>query len=366
MPINVYFDEAGNTGDNLLDVNQPVYALMSCSFQHERADELLSRIKCQADEVHFKSIRKSRSNQLQILQILNDDAISEASVRYSVSDKEFALTAHIVDRLIEPVLYHDMNHDGYGSGLNAHLANSLYVIGKFGWGQERFAKMLFAFLLMVKTKTNESIANFYTVMHDEYKISDDATRGLLDLIMSSMRHIRDILSHLDKFDLDLALTSFVILCNQWGETVEEPFNVFHDDSKQIEFSKHYLEFLSSKKIEPAVVGFEGDTLKFPFLIRELSLVNSKEVKQVQLADILASSVRHAVTEIYIKKSEDRFAREILETRLMHLFHHSIFPDFNSKMPDMTQKKGENILDYLANLACKHEEAQLNRKSGESN
>lgn len=30
---NIYFDESGNTGSNLLDPNQPVFSLASCSFQ---------------------------------------------------------------------------------------------------------------------------------------------------------------------------------------------------------------------------------------------------------------------------------------------------------------------------------------------
>ncbi|WP_432706847.1 DUF3800 domain-containing protein [Klebsiella pneumoniae] len=29
---NIYFDESGNTGSNLLDPNQPVFSLASCSF----------------------------------------------------------------------------------------------------------------------------------------------------------------------------------------------------------------------------------------------------------------------------------------------------------------------------------------------
>lgn len=38
---NIYFDESGNTGSNLLDPNQPVFSLASCSFSDNDARNLI-------------------------------------------------------------------------------------------------------------------------------------------------------------------------------------------------------------------------------------------------------------------------------------------------------------------------------------
>lgn len=61
---NYYGDEAGNTGPDLLDAAQPVFALAFTDFTREEATELLSTVSTKADEVHLADMlrRKGRSH----------------------------------------------------------------------------------------------------------------------------------------------------------------------------------------------------------------------------------------------------------------------------------------------------------------
>ena len=43
--MKVYFDEAGNSGQNLLDINQPIFAIASINFTIEETKDILSSIK---------------------------------------------------------------------------------------------------------------------------------------------------------------------------------------------------------------------------------------------------------------------------------------------------------------------------------
>jgi hypothetical protein len=67
----ICFDEAGNTGDNLLDSSQPIYCLLSTNISDTQSAELLSIIDTKAVELHFKNLKKRAQHQQQILQVIN-------------------------------------------------------------------------------------------------------------------------------------------------------------------------------------------------------------------------------------------------------------------------------------------------------
>lgn len=58
----IYFDESGNTGSNLIDLDQPVFTLASCTFSKEISEQLLKLIDSKStQEVHFKNLRRRKS-----------------------------------------------------------------------------------------------------------------------------------------------------------------------------------------------------------------------------------------------------------------------------------------------------------------
>lgn len=54
--MNIYFDEAGNSGQNLLDKNQPIYVLVSHNFSIEEAEAILKPLETNSSEIYFKNI----------------------------------------------------------------------------------------------------------------------------------------------------------------------------------------------------------------------------------------------------------------------------------------------------------------------
>ena len=354
----IYFDEAGNTGDNLLDSSQPVYCLLSMSLTDHEATSLLGLIDTKANERHFKNLKKRKKGQLQILQIINDPILSPQSVKFVVAHKEYSVVAHIIDRLVEPVLY-DRGHDGYRSGLFHFFANVLFAFGKSEWGKDFFSRFCSTFQRMVREKSNDSIDEFYKLVY--MKLSESGSdKELLMLIMESLRQIDSILEGIQKYNLDLSLTSFSILADVWGRQLENKIDVIHDDSKQMIHFRDYISYLSSSVIPVREVGFGERTMRFPFSINTVELVNSKNSPQVQLADILVSSIGYAMTRTMTEtmdNEQDVFAKEILKSRLLDIPASTIiWPSSEVSEPNFGHIAGESMLDFLAETALKNRDA----------
>ena len=72
--MNIYFDEAGNSGQNLLDKEQPVYVLVSHNFSKNEAEDILQPIITESEEIHFNKIKKYPKYQKPLEYILNNPA----------------------------------------------------------------------------------------------------------------------------------------------------------------------------------------------------------------------------------------------------------------------------------------------------
>lgn len=97
MPIpTIYIDESGNTGSDLLNKQQPVFTTASCDFTDEEARYLLSKLpSSNADEVHFKRLRKTASGQNAIVELLSDELINLERVEVQLTHKEFMVPEFI-------------------------------------------------------------------------------------------------------------------------------------------------------------------------------------------------------------------------------------------------------------------------------
>ena len=124
--MNIYFDEAGNSGQNLLDVNQPIYVLVSHNFSIEEAEAILSPLKTNSSEIHFKNLKKYPKYQKPIEEILNNPLINYDRIKIAYYNKKYALCAHLVDQLVETTFY-NLGLEYYEGGLNILYAQSLFL-----------------------------------------------------------------------------------------------------------------------------------------------------------------------------------------------------------------------------------------------
>ncbi len=350
----IYFDEAGNTGANLLDHEQPFFVLASNNFSNEEIEKLVNLFQIQSNELHFVTLRKYPKYQKQLINFLNDDLINSAKVKYSLIDKRYISIANMVDLLIEPVLY-DAEIDIYKNGLNIAYSNMLYIGGQSIWNGIQFELMLSNFVKMMRNKTEESTEDFYSLLSHLYKSSTQDWKKLLEPIMESKNQIESIFESAHKYSIDPCFPALVVLCDLWYKELGKDFDILHDNSKQIQFWEEMIQFISDKsKMDEMEVGFDYRTMTFPLKINSLQLIDSKNYKGIQISDIIASSITYALKERK-KGNNDKFVTELLNCKLFDMFHHAIIPSTNvtPEQLNIVEGKGINTLDYLVAMAYKN-------------
>jgi len=344
--LDIYIDEAGNTGADLLNAEQRAFVLASSCFSEAERAELKSLFSVK-DELHFVGLKNSQSGREALVRFINHSLISENKIQCVIAHKPFVVAGHLVDRLIEPVLHID-GKDIYQYGDNIWYANYIFHAGNAkAWDGDLYDQLLHGFMAMARTKTPQSILQFFSVAESLRRTVPERDRIFLSLILGSREHIEDILSQIDKFALDVTLTSFYMLCELWHRRAGTKLRIFQDDSKQISHYREHIDFTTQMKIEQQKVGFDDRSMTYPTQIEELNMVSSKNVAGVQVSDLIASTIAFMYNNKNSKHLD--FVTKIQESKLINLEnHYTIWPSGAEELLSRKMEgNGQNPLDFLA-------------------
>lgn len=347
--MNIYFDEAGNTGQNLLDENQPLYVLVSHNFSIEEAESILSPLETNSSEVHFKNLKKYPKYQKPIWEILNNPLIKYNRIKIAYYNKKYALCAHLVDQLVETTFY-NLGLEYYESGLNIMYAQSLYLQAHLFESKAEYIELLGRFQKMIRKKDSESIISFYSKANEIFdNIEKESEKKFFFPILKSKDYIDHILASINKFSIDLALPSLTILSDVWYKNENVSIKIIHDDSKQVQFWKDFIIFMSKHISEKKVdVGFDDRKMTFPLQIDSIEMVDSKNHVQIQLSDLIASSFAYYAKNMLLEQNEnDKLTKIISDTKLAKMNVHPLQPDFSFFEKDFERGENDiNPLDFL--------------------
>ena len=123
----IYFDEAGFTGNHLLDPDQGYFAYASVVTDDEEAkdfvESLIRRHKIQNGEIKGGLLAKHQKGRKVIDEVLKE---FEGRMLYTVANKKFALACKLFEYIFEPCIS-DINTLFYGAGFHKFIATILYV-----------------------------------------------------------------------------------------------------------------------------------------------------------------------------------------------------------------------------------------------
>lgn len=353
----IYFDEAGNTGDNLLDPNQPAFTLLSHDFNEEESLRILKalRDKVKSEELHFARLRRKSSNKRLFEDIFNHDLISDDRIFYYTADKYFVTTIHIIDRLLEYVMY-QMGYDLYQEGQNLTSANILHILGTSVCKKKEYRYACELFLKWVKDKTDLAANSFYQQWAKVIQTCPADMRRLLVLIMHSKQYAKEItLGFSEKYTLDPTLSMFKAATVHWSKFHNYIGKVFVDMSKPLTYFEDLLEF--QKNADDIVVGYGKNQYGFKLKVKEIIPVDSKNYPQIQLADILVSGINYHVKSI-IENTHDPLSVMISESKAYNIrSRNAMWPTSNVTPESIGMDgaiEGVNPLDYFAAQASKHD------------
>lgn len=343
----IYVDEAGNTGQDLLNKDQRAFVLASNNYSTEQIQTLVSLFP-KSDELHFAKLKDSTEGRAALIKFLNHPLISEEHIECFTAHKEYATVGHIVDRLIEPV-YYDQNIDIYQHGLNITLTNYIYHFGIGGiWDKSIFEPLLTSFIQMARKKGRDEIEHFYDLAESLFNSALTNEKALLLPVLESKNQIDDILPHIDKFSLDITLSAFYVLCDRWHKKTDKKLIIYQDNSKQIDHYREYIDFTTQLNMEKTTIGYDSRAMTYPTQIERLQMVSSANTSGVQLADLIASAVAFMYNNN--KPKQNAFVREIQKSRLLDLSNfYTVWPnsDVTPEELGMAEGKGQNPLDFLA-------------------
>src|SRR5664279_242889 len=125
----VCMDESGNTGENLLDSVQPVFALAGVLLDEDTSEQVIRAAlnHTQMTELKFAALRRSPPGRRNILSVIDDAALNVENVAVAVAHKPWMLAAKLVDELVEPrMLAAGRQMEWYASGGHVRMADRLY------------------------------------------------------------------------------------------------------------------------------------------------------------------------------------------------------------------------------------------------
>jgi len=345
----VGFDESGNTGQDLLNSSQPVFALASVCLPSELCQELLRPIRGAANEAKFTQVKKRERSKNAFLDLISSSNINSNFIKVFLVHKPFLAITKFLDIIIEPSAY-KYGLDFFKNGLNIATANLFYMVMSTFCGKTRSKHYISAFVKMIRSKSKSSVDNFFRLNGLMYaKCKDEQFCNWFSVVESERLTVELTISNYKSTELDPIIPCFILLCDKWGRQFETEYDVIHDESKSLSREKEILEILSDRTEKEVEVGYDRRKAIFPLRVRKIESVNSdREV--VQLADLFAGAAAHYGRGKLMGKI-DPLTVALEERNFMRFIIHNIWPSDAITPEDLgiTDSAGTSSVDHVANL-----------------
>ena len=315
----IYLDEAGFTGNRLLDSSQPVFVYASIAIEEELASALCSEARSQFkinhNELKGSSLVKHHKGRAAIEWLLNKLS------RYShvmIINKEYAAACRFFEYIFEPILS-QRNSIFYSIDFHRYMATMLYM---FFRAREISAKqMMDGFENLMMTLDIEYLDSIL------YPVGTDGTppqpplNEMLALARYHRERIVDEITALQStggissWPLELSVTSLHYLLATWGEEFES-LSVFCDSSKPVQANLATFDHFIGRTDKFYISFGENATPSLVYNLAEpITLVDSKTSCGIQLADVLASAIAYALKNYDEETSQAWLA--IIETSVVN-------------------------------------------------
>lgn len=301
----IYMDEAGYTGNHLLDPTQPVFVYSSVNIDNVmQASSTVKRItrkfNLQGQELKGKNLAKHGRGRAALSEILDEYA---DDIYVNVYEKRYALACKFFEYTFEPIL---SSHSALFYGIDFH----------------RFiAQLMYLELSALCPGIGDSFAAFEDVMRkgDYSRVRDILAPGgtnpnlleptnmvLCFLEIHRERFCREIEDARDSSSwvLDLSLGAVMDLLRYWG-LQHSTVSAICDESRPLKFQEHVFQAMvgCEKRAYIALGSREPFPLTFN-LSGPIILADSKATPGLQIADAVA-----AATALMFREPDSESAKQ---------------------------------------------------------
>lgn len=356
----IYFDESGNTGRQLADLDQPIFILGSCDFSEDECEALLAPLRSpQAQEVHFKRLRKSPRGQDRIIDLLNSPLVTPHRFKAMVFHKRFMLLTKILDDLLENLF----NHFGWNFYENGHhraLSNMLFHVLPVAVGTEYVDTLLRLYYEMCLEKSESHIAAFYAHIEMLQGICANGTLNLkteLGLLHGTQITVRETLAMIKDNTFNPAIPAFFSLCIYWGRQ-HTAFVAICDDSEPVERQAPFFKMVADPRNPPEVIGHGPNRYELPLKLTHLEFMASHDSNGIQVADVITSALSYYFNRRLSGDTADEFYLKLDAVgKLEDLVADAIWPSLDvtpEALGRTGDEHGHNPVDAMAEFIIRGE------------
>lgn len=288
-PATIHLDECGYTGDDLAQRDQPIFAVATHSLSTDESIALRTQFfsGAKAPELKHGALQNRTSHRAALLAFLDFVMSNPERFRVVFADKRFALSAKVVDFVLEPAMRED-GIDVYEGRGNVALANLLFFALQAG-GSPMLDNMLRRFQRMMRERSEDSLASFIAFV--ELRHPEPVIDEVLDFVRIGARHLTlGFLKALPPRTLDISLTTALVCMYAWRQSGLTSLNLVHDESTNMAKNLELWKAIVSPTAPPAIVGHADFEVMFPLGIESTSFRSSRNCVELQLADLLAGAV----------------------------------------------------------------------------
>ena len=350
-PVRIWFDESGFTGEDLVNPNQPYFALASTIIADDEAGDLLRECfpELGGDEAKFTALWRKHRNRPGLLKFAEMlPRIGDRTFVYVV-DKRFSLLVKLVDYLVEPQAYAaglDFYSDAYGRRFVNTLHADLLKLGPPGLLNETtemwnsFARAPSeATMIGLKAFLNEKATNLKPPLSSFYGL---AARGS-DMFLAPGERYEDFTD-----SNELQVTTMLSSVTHWRSITPADLSIVHDESSSF-FKQRGMWNALIRDDAPAleVMAASGMAAIFPLRIVETLSKRSERSRAIQLCDVFAGMVARLMPLLQGKK--DAFAIELFQAGVGNASLSGVLPERERVSGPPPMREGHDMVDKMTKV-----------------
>ena len=331
--MHVFCDESGNTGVDLLNAAQPVFAIASTKIATVDAYDLVSPLLRKGQvEAKYSKLKGSRPGQELLLQFFNAPIFSGDNTKVLIADKRFYLISHLVDKVMEP-LAHECGVDLYAGDAHGGLTNLWFYTGANIFPQGRWDGVLAAFLKALQLRGPISYAYFDDTVREAFAFTPASMRDIASPLLAARGRLKEFIGAFrDLVVFDPAVDLFTALIQLWMGETSASFDVTHDRSKPLKRNEAFLRALMTEGVKKRLIGYGARQAELPLRIAQLTFGDSKLLPQLQVADVFAGAAIDWVLAASGWRPRTAFHEALEQSRFMLTLKGGMWPS-----TDMTRE-----------------------------
>ncbi len=326
-PPIVYVDESGNSGQNLLDLQQPVFVIAAVRLDEAESLRLATGLAGGAAESHYTRLRKRPAGQRRVLEFLADPAMNAmTTARVSVIHKEYMIIAKLVDLLIEPVVYAS-GGDLYADGWHLKITQMFASLGREAC-VATWSSLLEAVVELVWRGTAPAADGLVRAVAaavdeaGEHPVGEFLALVPLDAGLLLSWHGRAD-GEQSRDALDPALAAMYEQALWWSDRLG-PFRLIYDQSKLVGRWRDRLLDLVDPEIAAAHAITPSNQPR-PLKLVGLEPAVSHDEPAIQVADALAGACGELLRNFAAGRSESSWVDQLREARVLRFVDHLLCP-----------------------------------------